>query len=733
MNIKEEILKMYPYIEFKNEIFLDDDINKVLRDFSLEDVVFKLCSLESNIAWKLNMYLYYYGTSNIEKSIIKYLVKNNISYFNSDNDDIYKRENLIKEFEKINKAIDYSLDDIKKIMSDNEINNKDKHFNQYNISHLELIIMIQRLYKEKKISMDDIRPFINFIADVLKENIIKKYGVYDSKYEGYINELISYLISGKISLVDYCNAFDYDNNVLELLICAKFGKVRNVNTLSLDVIMALKSNRVNYFVDRLLDRKIESFDRSRITRIVINMCALLGEVNVDNIIKTLNKDDYKLRNLLFSFDDIDLSNVEVIDRKIVYNEDFIKFFMGNKMTDSTSILNLIYDDNTTLGHNLENLYYSFGDLYSRYKQQNTFNKKVFFEEFFRNSKMCFNPDEYELEGDIINSYFYNRKHQSLKPIDFVKGVRDTYREMKHNYKKSIPYVKGEMFGYTYETLKANSPEVFSVGADTGCCFKIGGQSDSFVKYCAKDKNARVLVVKNKDGKVVAMSPMIRNGNLVICNSIESINVNSNVFMEKMFQILESASSQIIDISMNYEGFVNGIQAVLCGNYKNFIEQFDRYKSLDIREITDFARCYPLADVINCNLGMDANGYYYIKSIPGFDFDMARSFDPEFSYKDPRNIPTKLEIDCLGDEEKLAIQKKIDAIAFEAGSIRVSLDNALIVIYSDDWYVVVDNNYEVYSAIVGSDPRAYYTYIEYLEVEREYCSNYINGVIDGKSR
>ena len=73
-----------------------------------------------------------------------------------------------------------------------------------------------------------------------------------------------------------------------------------------------------------------------------------------------------------------------------------------------------------------------------------------------------------------------------------------------------------MFGYNYETLKANSPEVFSVGADTGCCFKIGGQSDSFVKYCAKDKNARVLVVKNKDGKVVAMSPMVRNGNLILC-------------------------------------------------------------------------------------------------------------------------------------------------------------------------------------------------------------------------
>ena len=83
MNIKEEILKMYPNIEFKNEVFLDDDINKILKDFSLEDIAFKLSSLDFNVAWKLNMYLYHYGTSNIEKSIIKYLVKNNISYFNS--------------------------------------------------------------------------------------------------------------------------------------------------------------------------------------------------------------------------------------------------------------------------------------------------------------------------------------------------------------------------------------------------------------------------------------------------------------------------------------------------------------------------------------------------------------------------------------------------------------------------------------------------------------------------
>ena len=47
-----------------------------------------------------------------------------------------------------------------------------------------------------------------------------------------------------------------------------------------------------------------------------------------------------------------------------------------------------------------------------------------------------------------------------------------------------------MHDYYYETLKANDPILFMMGKSSNCCFKIGGDADSFVKYCANDPNGR---------------------------------------------------------------------------------------------------------------------------------------------------------------------------------------------------------------------------------------------------
>ena len=52
---------------------------------------------------------------------------------------------------------------------------------------------------------------------------------------------------------------------------------------------------------------------------------------------------------------------------------------------------------------------------------------------------------------------------------------------------------------------------------------------------------------------------------------------------------------------------------------------------------------------------------------------------------------------------------------------------------NDWFIVVDNKYEIYSAIVGSDPRAYLEYEEYLELEKEYYSNFDKESISRKGR
>ena len=724
-NIKEQILEVYPSISFKNEFFLsDDNREKILSDFTLEDIAFRLSQLDKDSAWKLNMYLYYYGTPNSERNIIKFLVKNDISYFKDGDSNIYQYVNLIKQFEKIASDIDFSIDDLKRYISDNDQNNGDKEFYEFDISHFMVVVIIQKLYKEKKINVDDFKEFIDFVRERLKKKIISIYGNYDSKYDGYVSDFISYLISGKISLANYYDSNYSWNPLLYLMVKAKFGFVNGIDNLPIDVVMALNSKKINSMCEKIMSRNIKRFNRDRIMRIVINMCAMLGEHNVDNIINSLPNDEKKVYNLLAAFNnDVDISNILVVDRKIILNENFIKFFMGNKMNDPTSLLNLIYDDKTTLSAHLENLYYSFNELYDRYKNQTKLTKKAFFENFFSNSKVAFNPDEYMLEGPIINSYFDNRQHQSLKPIDFVKGVRDSYKVMKHNYQKTIPYVSGTCDGYSFETLKANDPTLYSLGASTDCCFKIGGQADSFVKYCAEDVNARVVVIKDNNNRIVAMIPMIRNGNLIVCNSIESIHVKNNTIMSKMFEILEIVGERIIDVSSKNEDNENRIQAILCGNYKNNIEQFNKYDGIKIYGMSDFNRLYPLKDGVSCNLGIDANGFYCIKKTVDFEFSSSKSFIPSTLYEDPRSKPYELEIDSLDDNMLFIIQQKIDAISFESGYGRVDLKKATMVIFNEDWYIVIDNKNNIYSSIVGNDQRALLEYNEFLDLERQYYSEY----------
>ena len=728
-NIQERLMEQYPEVTFKNNYFFKE---KALADFSLDDI-YKLSQLNNEIAWNLSMNLYSYGGSKLNKEILKYLVKNDISYFYCDDNEIYRSSNLLKEYEKVFSSRSFSIDDLREKIFMNEKNNVDKDFYYFDIHYLDVIIMIRKMYQEKSLDMNELKKFIEFQGILLKKDIVNFVENYDSKYEYCINEAISYLISGKISLDSYYDIMNCQNKVCNLLINGKFGDV-DKKDLTLDVVDAISSKKINQISRRILEKNLRGFNHKELMNILIKMSALLGEDNVDNIIRHLPDDERMIQELLFSFEAVDISKVKVENRKIVYNQDFITFFMGNNLEEPTSLLNLIYNGKTNMGSHLETLYYSFDNLSKRYMKQNLLTKTAFFEKTLEESTVFFNPDEYKLEGYIIDSYFDNKKHQSLSSFEFVKGVRDVYAEMKHDYQKTIPYVSGKMGEYFYETLKANDPSVLTKGAETDCCFKIGGQADSFVRYCATSKNGRVVAIKDSHGNVVAMVPMIRNGNLIICNSIESKRIGDNFFMSDMFEILEHIGQEMIEISNKNEDDHQKIQALLCGNYKNEIHKFRKYSPVNVGNA--FYKIEPLDDKgnVSCNLGIDSHGCYCISSCDEFDFNQAIVFDPTYVYDDPRNRTYELERDYIDEELLPIIQQKVDAISFESGSPSVDVDKTNTVIFNEDWYVIVDKNNQIYASIVGNDARALEEYQEYLALEQEYCQYYDQyGIFNQESR
>ena len=156
-NVMEKILNLYPNVEIKNEMFFNE---KVLNDFSLEDIAFKLCSLDKNDAWYLYMYLYTYGSSSALLEMQKFIVCNNIEYFRNSNNEKFNDINILREYTRLFSNKDFSLEDLEKIRYLNTENIHITDFYHVDISYFNEIIIIQKLYKDNKIKLSDIKDFL---------------------------------------------------------------------------------------------------------------------------------------------------------------------------------------------------------------------------------------------------------------------------------------------------------------------------------------------------------------------------------------------------------------------------------------------------------------------------------------------------------------------------------------------------------------------------------------------
>jgi len=257
-----------------------------------------------------------------------------------------------------------------------------------------------------------------------------------------------------------------------------------------------------------------------------------------------------------------------------------------------------------------------------------------------------------------------------------------------------------------------------MGSVTDCCFKIGGDADSFVKYCAENPNGRVLAIKNQRGKIVAMVPMVRNGNLILCNGIESTMTRNHEFMKKMFEILEIAGNKMIDISEKEEKESNMIHAMLIGGYKNEISELKKYQQVEYGEIED--KCInPLDRRIYANMGGYDYQNYIVASIPNLNYYNLRSFEPTTLYNDPRKEPLEIEKEYITEN----IKKVINSIYYEINKNIPNYENIEKIIFNEDWLIIIDKKYKIESYIVSKDERAHEEYEEYLYLAKEHCSYY----------
>ena len=416
--IKEKNLKI------NNQYFLDE---KTLKDFSIDTIINKLLTLSSSEAFNLYMNIYQYGNTDSIIDMFKYIIEHNFNYFKSEDKKTFSTENIIKEYTSLYSREEHNINKLKEIEALNISNNslRNNKFLSFDINYYNELIIVQKLYKEGKIKYNDIKKFIDFTFNLLKHHIIKLEGNYEIRYDNYLNEIISHLILGNISPFSMYKCMNDYHKIKNLLITSKLGTMLpKLNHLSIDVISSLKGKQIKTIYDDFiklpgLEKTKNSFNYQDIISIIINMIVLLGNDNTNNIIRHLPIDDIKVKRLFYAFTEIDLTNTKVENSKIIYNEDFIKLFIGNNLEEPNSLLNLIYEGKTNLTDKIETIYAYWDILESRYKSQPLKTKLGFLEEALSSNRIILNPDEYELEGDIINSYYDNKQYQQLNNINLI--------------------------------------------------------------------------------------------------------------------------------------------------------------------------------------------------------------------------------------------------------------------------------------------------------------------------
>ena len=696
-SIVESIINKYPNID-QNSLFLND-IDIVSKDFNEEEIINIHKYLDRNNIWYLYMYLYSYSLSSEIREMIKYIAKTSPNTIN---------EIFLNSCDNINKKLFETYSKLVKF--DNNSNFQlDINNIKFSFDFVNYLIFVKRKYKNRELTDKELTQYMIYARAFIIKRFLKDYKDID---ENVINSVAMYILSDKVSISKLYNYYMYNGQISDIIGHGKFNieKSKNINPGVIDKIkISYVSNILNILKNSNFD-KFTHMNRDDLINIIIKMIATINYQNTEKIFKEYC-DDIRILRIMYAFNDIDLSKCN----DIIYKNSFINFIVGKNLNDKNSIINKMLDNDTDLASKLNFLFNYWEEIEKRFNKQTLYTKTAFIERLLSVSRIFFEADEYKLEGDIINSYIDNKRHQSLEIDDIIEEVRKTYKEMKHNYHKTIPYISGDYENYSYETLKADDPVLFSVGASTDNCFKIGGQATSFVKYCALNPNGRVVVIKDKKNNIVAMIPMVRNGNLVLCNSIESNYVNDTEFMKKMFEILKIIGDSFIQMSEEKEDKNTCIKAVLVGNYKNKI---DEITDLEKESELPFEVLSTNDALISSNLGGFDYTNYFVSKSHDYNYRDITSFNSSIRYLDPRDEVLDLEVEQLNEE----VVNLLNSIKYESCGNVIDTDNIYRVIFNKDWFILIDKNFNVESYIVGKDKRAYVEYNEYLSLVSEFIKN-----------
>lgn len=476
-----------------------------------------------------------------------------------------------------------------------------------------------------------------------------------------------------------------------------------------------KINKVNKLLNKLYSGNNTISHENCVIILSHKLYLIFGyENSIELLSGKFGKIDYHTILQLIAFCDVKKVDFKLINNSYepILNQEFIQFVIGEKKDNNTTIKRMLRGELDIIKKEFTNIYNNFD------KYQRTIGKKIHLNKLLTllqgDSFMLF-PNEYKLTKDIINNVIRSFKYPDTAEARAHEETNDNETNKKyvteicnfyHNYLEkrvtsSIPRVVGNTEeGYSYEVLKLDDPIIMTLGYLTGCCFRLNGASKEFLRYCSESIYARVIVIKNGNGEICSMIPIIRNGNVVVGNSIET---NTKGFGRKVYNALKSAYNDILKVSSIYEE--QPIIACLVSNL-----HLNCYSTKAVEQ-----QIFPIRNK-RFYTNYDCNTYIVStqENKEEKDFEL---YTPNAIYFDERPEILVYNWRMNNTTEKAEVEKRMKSIQYKINQSNVDhLYYAKCIICSEDWFLKVDYD-GIFGEYLEKDSRAieeFNTVKSYLE-------------------
>lgn len=211
--------------------------------------------------------------------------------------------------------------------------------------------------------------------------------------------------------------------------------------------------------------------------------------------------------------------------------------------------------------------------------------------------------------NILNNWPYYKKMYVLSGnnkklnISYINRLKELNKVVQDKHEKKIPNIQFKEDGYVFHTFDPQDLNIVVDGAQCHSYFVINGKGDnadknkSLIYYCLASAYAGCVEIRNKKKELIFFSPVYRNGNVLMINSMETGLKKITPEMSKVIhELLMKYAKEIIQKSNQVEK-ENGIQFVgITDLYHNRVNVDDYGKGV-LKEEEDIFHIY------------DPNGHY----------------------------------------------------------------------------------------------------------------------------